>query len=225
MNFHSKKEYIGKKLLELRKERNENQTEVANAIGISRAALSYYEKGERSIDIDVLFALSQHYEVSIDYLFGLSDERKLARDINQSEELHSIGFSDEVIDSFWNSSEAVELINDMVRHPNWSYFEELTYYSRYTKYEEIDAGYRSFLTSQLLYSMISDIYREWYENDPCRINELSSDEKEKIINDIETYLQEERELDNSQNIEEFVKCKNKLEDNLRSLYFKLERYL
>ena len=34
---------IGKRLLELRKERKLKQEDVANAVGITRASLSYYE--------------------------------------------------------------------------------------------------------------------------------------------------------------------------------------
>lgn len=35
---------------------------------ISREALSYYENGKRSPDIDMLVKLSEYFHVSIDYL-------------------------------------------------------------------------------------------------------------------------------------------------------------
>lgn len=37
-------------------------------LSISREALSYYENGKRSPDIDMLVRLSQYFDVSIDYL-------------------------------------------------------------------------------------------------------------------------------------------------------------
>jgi len=37
-------------------------------LSISREALSYYENGKRSPDIEMLVALSKYFNVSIDYL-------------------------------------------------------------------------------------------------------------------------------------------------------------
>ena len=37
-------------------------------LSISREALSYYENGKRSPDLDMLVRLSQYFNVSIDYL-------------------------------------------------------------------------------------------------------------------------------------------------------------
>lgn len=50
-----------------------NQTQVAKEIGISRSALSYYESGERTPDINILYLIAQYYDVTSDYLLGLSN--------------------------------------------------------------------------------------------------------------------------------------------------------
>lgn len=55
-----------------------SQDEAAKGIGISRGALSYYEKGERNPDITTLASIAQYYGVSADYLLGLSDAPTLA---------------------------------------------------------------------------------------------------------------------------------------------------
>lgn len=55
-----------------------SQDEVAKGIGISRGALSYYEKGERNPDITTLASIAQYYGVSADYLLGLSDTPTLS---------------------------------------------------------------------------------------------------------------------------------------------------
>ena len=59
-------EMIGLKLV--RKERKLNQLKVALDLSISREALSHYENGKRSPDIDMLVKLSNYFNVSIDYL-------------------------------------------------------------------------------------------------------------------------------------------------------------
>ena len=55
-------------LKEIRKSKGYNQLKVAMDLSISREALSYYENGKRSPDIDMLVKLSEYFGVSIDYL-------------------------------------------------------------------------------------------------------------------------------------------------------------
>lgn len=52
----------------IRKERKLNQLKVALDLNISREALSHYENGKRSPDIQMLRTLSEYFNVSIDYL-------------------------------------------------------------------------------------------------------------------------------------------------------------
>lgn len=52
---------------------NKSQLEVAKALNISRSALSYYESGERVPDINVLYSIAKYYDVSSDYLIGITD--------------------------------------------------------------------------------------------------------------------------------------------------------
>ena len=68
------KKYAGERMLAIRKERKLRQEDVANAVGITRASLSYYEKGERTLGVDVLFRICKFYRVSADYILGLKEE-------------------------------------------------------------------------------------------------------------------------------------------------------
>jgi len=52
----------------IRKQKRFSQLKVAMDLSISREALSYYENGKRSPDIEMLVRLSDYYNVSIDYL-------------------------------------------------------------------------------------------------------------------------------------------------------------
>ena len=51
-----------------RKQRNLNQQKVAMDLNISREALSYYENGKREPSLSLLLAMSQYFNVSINYI-------------------------------------------------------------------------------------------------------------------------------------------------------------
>ncbi len=55
-------------LKSVRKQRKMSQLKVAMDLSISREALSYYENGKRSPDIQMLRLLSSYFNVSIDFL-------------------------------------------------------------------------------------------------------------------------------------------------------------
>ena len=52
----------------IRKDKKYSQLKVALDLNISREALSHYETGKRSPDIQMLRQLSEYFNVSIDYL-------------------------------------------------------------------------------------------------------------------------------------------------------------
>ncbi len=54
----------------IRKQKNLNQLKVALDLNISREALSHYENGKRSPDIQMLRRLSEYFNVSIDFLIN-----------------------------------------------------------------------------------------------------------------------------------------------------------
>ena len=59
----------------LRKEKNISQKDAAEALGISQALLSHYEKGIRECSLDFVIKAAEYYEVSADYLLGLSTSK------------------------------------------------------------------------------------------------------------------------------------------------------
>lgn len=61
------------RLRNLRISSNKSQEELANALGISRGAVSYYEKGSRVPDINILNNIAEYFHVTCDYLLGISD--------------------------------------------------------------------------------------------------------------------------------------------------------
>lgn len=65
-----------KGLKKIRKERGYNQLKVAMDLNVSREALSHYENGKRSPDVQMLKILSNYFDVSIDYLINGEEFKK-----------------------------------------------------------------------------------------------------------------------------------------------------
>lgn len=57
----------------IRKKKKYSQLKVAMDLNISREALSHYENGKRSPDLQMLRRLSQYFHVSIDFLVNGED--------------------------------------------------------------------------------------------------------------------------------------------------------
>lgn len=68
-------EILAKRLKELRQENNYSQKEIAELMGIAQVTYSHYELGRRSISIQNLVKIAKIYNVSVDYLLGLSDKK------------------------------------------------------------------------------------------------------------------------------------------------------
>lgn len=65
---------FGERLERLRMEHGLSQDQLAEAVGLTRAAVSHYEKGRRRPDFDTVRKLADFFHVSTDYLLGLTDE-------------------------------------------------------------------------------------------------------------------------------------------------------
>lgn len=65
---------IGLKLI--RKQKKYSQLKVALDLNISREALSHYENGKRSPDIQMLRRMSEYFNVSIDFLINGEEYKK-----------------------------------------------------------------------------------------------------------------------------------------------------
>lgn len=191
--YDETKSNVGKKLCSIRKKIGYTQKDIADIVGITRATLSNYETGERTIDIDILYKLCSLYGVSIDYLVGIKDTPTPDRSYDEVEEYKSLGFSDESLSKLFGCYDTVSLFNDIILHKDFDYLQHLNHLSRYTRYESMDTEYRSFLTSKLLYEMISDIYEQWYIDNDERIKTLNEKEKKDLLNSIKDYLQKKKE--------------------------------
>ena len=59
----------------LREDADLTQAELGQQINVPQRTYAYYENGERMIPPQVLVALAQFHQVSVDYLLGLTDQK------------------------------------------------------------------------------------------------------------------------------------------------------
>ena len=65
-----------KRIKDLREDNDKTQVEIANYLGMKQPQYHRYEKGTRDIPTDILIDLARYYNVSTDYLLGLTDNPK-----------------------------------------------------------------------------------------------------------------------------------------------------
>ncbi len=63
---------FGKKLRELRLNKKLTEAQIADILGVSRITYSHYEVDERVIPLERLNDLCNYYNISVDYVFGLT---------------------------------------------------------------------------------------------------------------------------------------------------------
>ncbi|ENI1326525.1 helix-turn-helix transcriptional regulator [Listeria monocytogenes] len=61
---------FGNKLKILRSKANKTQEDIANILGVSRAAYSHIENGRNEPDMETIVKLANYFDVSTDYLLG-----------------------------------------------------------------------------------------------------------------------------------------------------------
>ncbi len=66
-----------KRLKDLRIDNDYLQKDIAKYLGITQQYYSRYELGQFTIPIEQIIKLAKLYNVSIDYIVGLSDEKKI----------------------------------------------------------------------------------------------------------------------------------------------------
>lgn len=65
---------LGERLKLLRNEKNIGQNLLAKELGLSNASISYWETGKQEPTAEAIFKLAKYFNVTADYLLGLSDD-------------------------------------------------------------------------------------------------------------------------------------------------------
>ncbi|MDY7992035.1 helix-turn-helix domain-containing protein [Paenibacillus sp. SEL1] len=87
----------GTRIAELREHKGLKQEELAQSLGITRAALSHYEKNRRKPDFEILTKLADIFGVTIDYLVGRTSHPAAILDSEVREFVDQLELSDEDI--------------------------------------------------------------------------------------------------------------------------------
>ncbi|XEC95500.1 helix-turn-helix domain-containing protein [Paenibacillus tarimensis] len=91
----------GSRIAKLRDDRGWTQEHTASILGISRAALSHYEKNRREPDTDTLRKFADLFQVTVDYLVGRTDSPHITLDDNVREFVDKLELSDtEILERF-----------------------------------------------------------------------------------------------------------------------------
>ncbi len=88
---------IGNRLAFLRDQRGLTQEELASSLGISRAALSHYEKNRREPDTETLGKVADLFQVSLDYLVGRTTQTTVTLDSDVRKFSDELELADEEI--------------------------------------------------------------------------------------------------------------------------------
>ena len=95
----------------------------AKKLGVSRQTLSFWLKGDRTPDMDMLIKISKALNKSIDYLVGLSDIDSLDADIQAVSRI--TGLSEKAINELKNDlfqGDMASFIDGFVSHPDFRKF-------------------------------------------------------------------------------------------------------
>lgn len=65
------------KIRDLREDKDLTQTQIAKILNCSQRIYSNYERGEVDIPTQVLIKLAEFHGTSVDFLLGLTDEKRL----------------------------------------------------------------------------------------------------------------------------------------------------
>lgn len=71
--------YYYQRLRDLREDRSKviNQQEIAELLGTTQQTYSLWERGDREIPLHHVITLAKYYNVSVDYIVGLTNDKKL----------------------------------------------------------------------------------------------------------------------------------------------------
>lgn len=67
---------FGEKIRNLREDANLNQTQLGNILGMTQRKVSYIECGKNEPSLQDIVAICRYFQVSADYLLGLTKHNK-----------------------------------------------------------------------------------------------------------------------------------------------------
>ena len=140
---------FGIRLKFLREAAEFTQGQLAEKLNVSRGAISYYENGDRTPDIEFLDSVSSLFGVTLDFLMGYT--------VNWNDSYsfmsESFGLSDKACSALEHGSVG-EIISQILGDDNFPIIEHLLFEVRYKAANETLLNYVSFLLSDYISNCI-----------------------------------------------------------------------
>lgn len=147
---------FSKRLKQIRETTGLTQEQFAKELNVSRGAISYYEKGERTPDIEFLNSLYEYFQCTVpfDFLLGNTDNIKA-----EHKNMYDFyGLTDKACDKLDESPKLGHIISAILEHDN--FFILLRTYEfviqQYKNFNSCQLGYISFLITDCLNKIIYD---------------------------------------------------------------------
>lgn len=64
------------RIRDLREDKDISQAKLAQILGMSQTGYSKYETGENDVPTNILIKLARYHETSVDYILGLTNQKK-----------------------------------------------------------------------------------------------------------------------------------------------------
>lgn len=81
---------VSKTITELRKQKDWSQYELSKRINVSREIIGRYERGEAMPSIEIAKKIADAFEVSLDYLAGVTNKKIDKTTLNRIEEIENM---------------------------------------------------------------------------------------------------------------------------------------
>lgn len=76
---------FGKRLKEQRNKKHLKQDEIAHIFDVAPSTIGAYERGSRQTTLDTICKMSQFFNVSVDYLLGLTNDERTVENFKQED--------------------------------------------------------------------------------------------------------------------------------------------
>lgn len=65
---------INERIRNLREDADLTQTDMGNILNVNQITVSQYERGTRQVPNEIIYLYAKHFNVSTDYIFGLTND-------------------------------------------------------------------------------------------------------------------------------------------------------
>lgn len=146
--------YFPIRIKELRTSKKLTQKELAETLNISTVSVSSYETGTKTPSLDMMLNISEKYNVSIDWLCGLSDNMTLDNHITTYKEFFSLIVN--ILDTRYQDEKSTSIING-INTKNMlvtlTFHEDINFETFFSKWRDIFKLYYEGTIDKDLYKM------------------------------------------------------------------------